>query len=175
MNIRNTLLGLLLDGPQTGYDLKQMFDSSLGFFAGASFGSIYPILKRCEKQGLVEMELELQDGKPNRKIYQLTLEGRKVFMDALSDELTISPYRNEFLTRLFFFGRLEGSRREEIIREYLSYIDGRIGALAELRPMVEENADAYQSLCYRFGVRYVNDLRENARMLLTEIEGEGKE
>lgn len=175
MNIQNTLLGLLLDGSRTGYELKQQFDSSLGFFAGASFGSIYPILRRCEKQGLVRMDLEIQDGKPNRKIYRLTPEGRKAFLQALSEELVMSPYRNEFLSRLFFFGSLDNGRREELVREYLSYIDERIGALTELAPMVEADADAYQELCYQFGIRYVKDLKKNARWLLGAIEKQEKE
>ena len=80
MNIQNIILGLIQIKPMTGYELKQKFDTSLGFFSGASFGSIYPLLKKLEKQGLVKLHLEVQDGRPNRKIYSITQRGRKAFI-----------------------------------------------------------------------------------------------
>lgn len=169
MNIQNTILGLLHTQPMTGYELKQAFDSSLGFFSGASFGSIYPILNSCRKKGLVNMEVEVQDGKPNRKIYSLTPEGRKSFMNALSDELLMSPYKNEFLTRLFFFGFLDHGDRQRIVEEYLSYIDGKLEALEALEPCVKEHMDEYQAMCYRFGIKHINSTRTIIRQFLKEI------
>lgn len=172
MNIQNTILGLLHIHPMTGYQLKQAFDSSLGFFSGASFGSIYPILSKCRKKGLVKMEVEVQDGKPNRKIYSLTPEGRESFMNGLSEELTISPYRNEFLTRLFFFRFLEHEDRQRIIEEYLSYIEGKLAAIKALEPCIKEHVDDYQEMCLRFGMMHINSIITITRQFLEEIRAE---
>jgi len=170
MKIPHTILGLLLAGPQTGYDLKRAFDSSLGFFAGASFGSIYPVLRRLAREGLVRMKTEIQDGRPNRKVYRLTPKGRRVFLQAAADELVLSPYRNEFLTRLFFFSELPAARRRGILEEYRAYLEDRLRTVRGLQPEVRERADAYQWLCYRFGLRYLADLRRNLRRLAAELE-----
>lgn len=42
------ILGFLLSKDLTGYDLKQRMAKSTSFFFDASFGSIYPALKRLE-------------------------------------------------------------------------------------------------------------------------------
>src|SRR2546422_1835431 len=48
------VLGMLSLGKRTGYDIKQLVDVSTRFFWAASYGQIYPELKRLETQGLVE-------------------------------------------------------------------------------------------------------------------------
>lgn len=170
MNIQNTILGLLMSGPKTGYVLKQMFDSSLGFFAGASFGSIYPTLRKCEEVGLVKMDLEIQNGRPNRKVYSLTPKGRKGFLSALRADLIVSPYRNEFLTKLFFFSYLDAREREGFVRDYIRYVSEKMDRLAELDTLAGVEPDAFQEMCYGFGIRYVRELARNARKLQKEVE-----
>ena len=48
------ILGLLNFEPRTGYDIKRVTDRSTRFFWGASYGQIYPELRRLEAAGLVE-------------------------------------------------------------------------------------------------------------------------
>ena len=170
MTIQSTILGLLMSGPKTGYLLKQMFDSSLGFFAGASFGSIYPTLRKCEEGGLVRMEVEIQDGRPNRKVYSLTPRGRKTFLAALREDLAISAYRNEFLTKLFFFAHLEPAERKRFVRDYMQYVSGKMNRLEGIDGVAGEEPDAFQRMCYEFGLRYVTELAKNVKKLEKEIE-----
>ena len=47
------ILGLIAIGRQTGYDIKQLVDKSTRHFWSASYGQIYPELRRLEDQGLV--------------------------------------------------------------------------------------------------------------------------
>ena len=170
MTIQSTILGLLMSGPKTGYVLKQMFDSSLGFFAGASFGSIYPTLRKCEEAGLVKMDMEIQNGRPNRKVYSLTPRGKRVFLSALREDLAVSPYRNEFLTKLFFFSHLEPEERSGFMRDYVRYVSEKMDRLAELDTLAGVKPDAYQAMCYGFGIRYVRELTRNAKKLQKEME-----
>ena len=76
MDIKSILLGFLMKQSMTGYELKKAFSISFSHFSGISYGSIYPALKKLEKEGLVTMELQIQDGTPNRKIYTVTDAGR---------------------------------------------------------------------------------------------------
>ena len=50
------VLGLLAHGPRSGYDIKAAVDRSTRFFWAASYGQIYPELRRLEREGLVEGE-----------------------------------------------------------------------------------------------------------------------
>lgn len=36
------ILGLLMEGPMSGYEMKKTIDSSVGLFYRASYGSLYP-------------------------------------------------------------------------------------------------------------------------------------
>ena len=74
------ILGILTDGPLHGYELKRVLaDSEHGFWT-VSFGSLYPALRRLEKQGYVSVGME---GGSRRKVYQLTPEGKAYFQELL--------------------------------------------------------------------------------------------
>jgi DNA-binding PadR family transcriptional regulator len=48
------VLGLLKEQPLHGYELKKRLGDTLGFLWGVSYGSLYPALRRLEKQGAIE-------------------------------------------------------------------------------------------------------------------------
>ena len=48
------VLGMLRHEPRSGYEIKRAVDSSTRFFWAASYGQIYPELRRMAKAGLVE-------------------------------------------------------------------------------------------------------------------------
>src|SRR5215210_891064 len=52
--ITPVVLGLLRHGPRSGYDIKVAVDGSTRFFWAASYGQIYPELKRLEGARLIE-------------------------------------------------------------------------------------------------------------------------
>ena len=69
------ILGMLHGGPKSGYEVKSVVDHSTRFFWAASFGQIYPELKRLEKAALVEGTNAPRDGR-KRTVYELTASGR---------------------------------------------------------------------------------------------------
>ena len=50
------ILGLLAIGPRSGYEIKATVDRSTRYFWAASYGQIYPELRRLEREGLIEGE-----------------------------------------------------------------------------------------------------------------------
>src|SRR5438309_3664848 len=70
------ILGMLALGKRTGYDIKQLVDKSTRHFWAASYGQIYPELKRLEDQGLVSGRAEPTGGRP-RMVYELTGAGEQ--------------------------------------------------------------------------------------------------
>jgi DNA-binding PadR family transcriptional regulator len=96
------LLGLLTIEPMSGYDLGQTIRGSIGHFWNESYGQIYPNLKKLAADGLVSAKAEKQKGKPERRIYSITREGR----ERLANWLAVPPQaevpRNELLLKLFF-------------------------------------------------------------------------
>ncbi len=175
MEIQKIILGLLQANPMTGYELKQMFDTSLRFCSGASFGSIYPVLKKLEAAGLVSMELMVQDGKPNRKVYSITPAGKEAFAESLLEKLNVPPFRNEFITKAFFCSSVGQKRCEKLAEEYLQILATRREDLEQAGEVIQKGANVYQKLCYRFGQRLIKHFEENTRQFIEELKEELKD
>lgn len=68
------LLALLARTPTHAYDLVvQLGHHGL---PGISYGTVYPLMARLRRQGLVSERTEPSDSGPPRKVFDLTLEGQ---------------------------------------------------------------------------------------------------
>lgn len=96
------IVGMLALGKRSGYDIKQMVDNSTRFFWAASYGQIYPELRKLEQQGLVRGRPE-PSGERARTAYELTPAGEAALGNWLSssDEL-LDELRDEAMLKLFF-------------------------------------------------------------------------
>ncbi len=95
------ILGLLAWRPRTGYEIKQVTDQSTRFFWGASYGQIYPELRRLETDGLVESREEPR-GRVPRRVFSLTTAGREALDAWLEEPEEAYEVRDEGLLKLFF-------------------------------------------------------------------------
>src|ERR1700750_2483545 len=68
------ILGTVALGKRTGYDIKAFVDTTARSFWAASYGQLYPELKRLEDQGLVRGRPEPSGGRA-RTVYELTEAG----------------------------------------------------------------------------------------------------
>lgn len=76
------VLNALADEPLYGYDIVRALDEGEGL--GIAEGTIYPLLSRLKKEGLVETYLEDSPEGPARKYYRLTATGRRM-LEAMND------------------------------------------------------------------------------------------
>jgi PadR family transcriptional regulator AphA len=130
------VLGLLTKRPLSGYDIKAIVDRSTRFFWAASYGQIYPELRRLEAEGLIEGE-DRPNGGRTRRVYQLTDAGRDELVAWLFGSTVTIELRDESLLRLFFADvlpheqalmLLEGRKRgHEEFLDVLLAIDARPG------------------------------------------------
>jgi DNA-binding PadR family transcriptional regulator len=103
--LRSIILGLLGAHPMSGYDIKRAFDRSLATYWNAGNSQIYTTLKSLASHGLVSSELVVREGRPNRRVYQLTPAGRAALDTWLTERVPDRFTKDEFLTRLFFCGQ----------------------------------------------------------------------
>ena len=127
MPLSHAILGSLEYCPMSGYDLKKFFDQSVAHFWSATQSHIYKALENLEKDGMVESQVIQQEGKPNRKQYQITDEGRGELRRWVSTPLPIDGAREAWLIQVFFAHNLANEeivnlfeKRIEALREYLS-------------------------------------------------------
>jgi DNA-binding PadR family transcriptional regulator len=123
----------MIGSGRTGYDIKAFVDKSARFFWAASYGQIYPELKRLEDQGLVRGRSEPSGGRA-RTVYELTEAGAAALQDWLeSDERTVYELRDEGMLKLFFSDSLP-ERRIEIVRAMRIREERDLAHLRSLEP-----------------------------------------
>lgn len=102
MPLEHAILAFIEFEPMSGYDLKKFFDVSVAHFWSATQSHIYKSLEGLEKKGWAEAHTIQQEGKPNRKVYQITDEGRTELRRWLVTPLPIDPVREASLIQIFF-------------------------------------------------------------------------
>jgi DNA-binding PadR family transcriptional regulator len=110
------ILGMLAARPRSGYEIKQLVDRSARFFWAASYGQIYPELKKLEEAGLIAGDDASRGGR-QRTTFKLTAKGRRAAREWIARPPEVLEMRDEGLLELFFSGSIEPSRAAEIARE----------------------------------------------------------
>jgi PadR family transcriptional regulator, regulatory protein AphA len=153
------ILGMLRLGARTGYDIKRAIDLSTRFFWSASYGQIYPELRRLEERGLVQARSDPR-GAVKRTSYQLTKAGESALHDWLTDaESFLFEMRDENLLR-FFFGDLLA--REEVVanlrvqQRFCELVLAQFRGLeAQARTGFMEESQLYPYLALRYGIEFM--------------------
>ena len=141
------VLGLLSEQPLHGYELKKRLSETLGPLWGISFGSLYPALRRLERNGAIEATEA--DGAPaaiiptgslkgdlaaarvrrrpraglrTRKAYRITPAGEQLFDQLLADES--DDDERSFALKLSFCRHLDAAHR-------LAFLERRRAQLAQ--------------------------------------------
>ena len=118
MSLTHAILGMLRNGPLTGYDLKtRCFDASIAHFWPADQAQIYRTLDRMAEQGLVESRLEIQETRPNRKEYSLTDAGETELTRWLGETQPLPAYRDPFLVQLYFAHTLPPEQLDALLED----------------------------------------------------------
>jgi len=147
------ILGLLSISPRSGYEIKATVDRSTRFFWAASYGQIYPELRRLERAGFVEGKSAPSGGR-KRKEYQLTAEGRAELLRWLSQPAQMPELRDENLLKLFFSDALP---REQALEQLRLRRRGHEEFLAFLREVQQHPGGEdppFIDLVLRYGLAY---------------------
>lgn len=99
VSLSHGLLGLLAEGPASGYDLARRFTDVLGVVWPAKHPTIYTELGRLVERELIEVESE---GPRGRKAYRITDAGLTEIRRWLTEEPTDHVLRSESLFRAVF-------------------------------------------------------------------------
>lgn len=143
MSLKQALLGFLNYAPMTGYELKQNFDQSVHHLWNASLSQIYPTLSQMEKEGLLTMEVEYQEDRPNRKVYHITEAGRKELQRWLREPMTLPPTRQAFLIQIFFGGSLTKEEVLTQLRRHLALHQEQLAAYqGPVREVLQQKVEA---------------------------------
>jgi DNA-binding PadR family transcriptional regulator len=147
------ILGFLMYGPKSGYDIKKLMSLSTAHFYETSYGSIYPSLERMEKAGLVHAERSEGSGRL-RRVFELREAGRQAFLEWLVSPLDIKKGPSQLLARLFFLGCLPTAEARKAIKGFGKAASARRALVAGAIENLPLEPDFFQASTQRFGLDY---------------------
>jgi DNA-binding PadR family transcriptional regulator len=100
MALEHALLVALSEQPASGLELAKRFSRSIGFFWQATHQQIYRVLARMDADGWVRATEVAQDGKPAKKVYDVSPAGREVLAEWLAAPTETQALRSELAVKL---------------------------------------------------------------------------
>jgi DNA-binding PadR family transcriptional regulator len=100
MSYTHTLLGLLEERPQHGYELKQRYDEQFPTSRPLPFGQVYAALARLQRDGLADVSAVESGAGPDRKLYVITPAGVADLEGWLAQPTPVGLARSELFSRV---------------------------------------------------------------------------
>jgi len=148
------ILGFLSEGEKSGYDIKTQVDKSTRFFWTASYGQIYPELRRLKDAGMIE-EAGPSEGERKRIAYRLTEDGRRTFEQWLLAPASTLEMRHEGLLKLFFADSVDTRHRQDLISGIAQQHREKLDQLKAVEAGIEQADDELAcDLVLRFGIEF---------------------
>lgn len=161
------ILGLLMESPMHGYELRKRLTGLLGAFRAFSYGSLYPTLRRMQADGLID-EADAPHGvkvRRGRRVYQLTEKGRVRFDELVADTGPQNYTDDGFGVHLAFFSRTPAVARMRILEGRRRQVEERREGLREMVGRSSRSADRYTRQLHELSlessereVRWLNEL-----------------
>ncbi|HBE79335.1 MAG TPA: PadR family transcriptional regulator [Firmicutes bacterium] len=164
------ILGFLMHGEMSGYDLKQYMAKSTANFFDASFGSIYPALKRLEARGFIHSREVVNAGK-YKKIYIISENGKSDFMNWLEEPIKFAQTKLDHLVKVFFLGLLPKEKAIEKLQAFIKEVKLSLDQLRKSQPRIKEKADMCQFSTLLYGISYYQFIIDWSNNLILEFNG----
>lgn len=147
------ILGFVRNEPRSGYEIKALVDNSTRFFWAASYGQIYPELKRLGEAGLIAGK-NLPTGGRKRTVYEITADGEEELRAWLRQPPRTFEMRDEGLLKLFFAEALPREEALEILRSMKAQrlaMNERLRAIEQMKGEIE---DPFPMIVLRGGLEF---------------------
>jgi DNA-binding PadR family transcriptional regulator len=142
MSIRNGILALLVEAPSHGYQVKTDFEERTGGTWPLNIGQVYTTLARLERDGLVRVVDDVDEGDASRVVYGVTDAGRAVVREWFTTPVhrTQAP-RDELAIKLALAVRAPGVEVAGLVQAQRTEAVRSLQELTRLKA----NADASES------------------------------
>lgn len=147
------ILGMVRGGAKSGYEIKALVDETTRFFWAASYGQIYPELKRLAEAGLV-VGADAPTGGRRRTVYEITADGEEELVAWLRQPPNTYEMREEGLLKLFFADALPREEAVEILRAMRAHRLAVAAQLHAMEPHAVEQDDPFPLAVLRGGIEF---------------------
>jgi DNA-binding PadR family transcriptional regulator len=173
------ILGLLKERAMHGYQLSKRLADTLGAFWKVSYGSLYPALKRLEREGAVESAFPREEVGRRKNVYRITAKGEEMFAALLQEAGEESWEDNRFRVRLAFFQYLKPDTRLRLLEKRRAFLEDRLSQIKTSLAKARERIDNYTLSLMRHGeeatqqdIKWLDDLIKNERKQVKSVKSE---
>ena len=146
-----SLLGFLLEGPLTGWDIVGVVEASIGYFWNLTRSQVYRELRSLAEMGFVAGG---ESGPRDRRPYEITDEGRAAFMDWLRQDPGEDLIRMQGLLKFFFADNLDEPTARRWVMVQRAQHEQRLEYFRELLAHLASEPTPMQIHTLRFGIAY---------------------
>jgi DNA-binding PadR family transcriptional regulator len=174
------LLGLLARQPMSGYGLARVLKQRFTPFGPVSHTQIYPALASLKQQGLVRYHIvEQQSGRPNKKVYELTEEGRAALQQWVESPTPLAILTDEFFLKAYSLWLANPERMIERFREQaqlhqdqLEHYERALQSQLLASRAGPENANVFElnEVLYRYVIGYEHNYLAWCQSMLQYLE-----
>lgn len=147
------ILGMVSREARSGYEIKAAVDGTTRFFWAASYGQIYPELKRLSEAGLLE-GVDASRGDRKRTVFAITADGKAELKDWLRKPPETAEMREEGLLKLFFSAALKPAEAVETLRTMRTMRLELSQRLRAMEPEKTELEDPFPLMVLRAGIEF---------------------
>jgi DNA-binding PadR family transcriptional regulator len=137
------ILGLLKERGMHGYQLKKRLADTLGSFWQVSYGSLYPALKRLQREGAIEMIFPREQVGRRKNVYRITSKGEELFAELLERAGHEATDDSGFSVRFAFFQYLKPETRIRLLERRRALLEGRWSEIRERCQSYKETIDSW--------------------------------
>ncbi|MNH82962.1 Transcriptional regulator PadR-like family protein [compost metagenome] len=116
------LLAMLVRKPCSGYELAEMLE----VFWQAKHSQIYPLLAKLENDGYLTPENIEQTGRPNKKLYHITNEGKETLKLWMDKAPSVPVSRDEFLIKAYSISLTDTATAQRLFEDRLSFYKEKV-------------------------------------------------
>jgi DNA-binding PadR family transcriptional regulator len=153
LNSQDVILGMLMKRSLSGYEIKQLFEDIFSYFYSSSYGTIYPMLHRMEKEELITKENVLQEGKPNKNVFTITEAGKSRFYEYLHSPMESDTIKSDFLMRLYFGQYVGNDMVIAWLKQAQVHAQTQLDQLREKYAIYKDSMQPAHLICIEIGMK----------------------
>lgn len=155
MSLPHAMLVSLAEQPASGYDLVRRFDKSVGYFWRASHQQIYRELPKLAERGWAEATDVAQAGRPDKRVYAITDDGRAELTRWLGEPSGPEAVRERLLVKVRGAATLGAAPVVDEIRRHRAEHADKLALFRQIqaRDFADGPGDAEASRCLYLALR----------------------
>jgi DNA-binding PadR family transcriptional regulator len=170
VSLRMAALGLLAQGPGSGYDLLKHFEKSMANVWPATQSQLYGELNKLAGAGLIEVS---DIGPRGRKEYRITEAGHVELQRWVANPQDDPPFRSPGLLRVFLLGEVPADQARKHVVAMAEHAEAEVKRLEELSDSIDwSDGDSlfFGRAALEYGLRANAMEAEWARWLINAID-----